>query len=272
MEKKSNNYLIVVIILLLVVAIAAGVGLCFLSWSPCNKGDQEVVSTETVAQTTESSVETTVSTEETAELLTEPKKGIDVSKYQKKINWAEVAAEGVEYAFVRVGCRGWGTKGTLILDENFGANALGATEHGIKLGAYFFSQALTVEEAEEEARLVVKALKDYDVTYPVAIDIEKVAGKKARQDVLSKEKRTEICITFCEYVKEAGYIPMIYGNLETFSDLIDADKLRAYDFWICDIGEKMTAPYEAAVWQYSHTGKVAGIGPETNLSLSYKAW
>lgn len=271
MEKKTNNYSIIISIVSLVVAIGAAVGLCYLGFAMKNCG-KEVASTETEVQTTETIVETTVSTDEEVALLAEPKKGIDVSKYQKKINWAEVAAEGVEYAFVRVGCRGWGTKGTLILDERFGENALGATEHGIKLGAYFFSQALTVEEAKEEARLVVKALKDYEVTYPVAIDIEKVVGQKARQDVLSKEKRTEICITFCEYVKEAGYIPMIYGNVETFTELIDAEKLSEYDFWICDIGEKMTAPYEASVWQYSHTGKVAGIGPETNLSLSYKEW
>lgn len=273
MEKKTNNFLIIITVLLLVITIIFGAGLCYLSWLLKDKQTSGEVSTEN--QTTETVVcpeDTMAPTENAAQEQAVSKKGIDVSKYQKDINWAAVAADGVEYAFVRVGCRGWGAKGTLILDEKFGANALGATEHGIKLGAYFFSQAISVAEAEEEARLVVKSLKDYDVTYPVAIDIEKVQGKKARQDKLTKAERTEICIAFCEYIKEAGYTPMVYGDVETFTNLVDVEKLSAYDFWICEIGEKLTAPYEAAVWQYSHKGKVDGIKPEVNLSISYKEW
>ena len=298
MEKKTNNFLIIITVVSLVIAIAAGAGLCYLSWTMRNC-DKNVVSTENVAST-----ETTVP--EDTIVPTEPpkeeglqantvtmdqveiakngtyqyvkdgqvasKKGIDVSKYQKNIDWAAVAADGVEYAFVRVGCRGYGAKGTLLLDEKFGVNALGATEYGIELGAYFFSQAISVEEALEEARLVVKTLKDYDITYPVAIDIEKVEGQKARQDKLTKKERTEIAIAFCEYIKEAGYTPMVYGDLETFESLIDPEKLTDYDFWICETDGKMTFPYEFAVWQYSHKGKVAGITPEVSMSISLKEW
>lgn len=301
MEQKSNNLLIIITVISLVVAIAAGAGLCYLSWDMKNC-DKDVVSTETVATTETTTTETVVTTETAAKEEKEEglqantvtmdqiekqadgtyqyvkdgqvasKKGIDVSKYQKNINWSAVAADGVEYAFVRVGCRGYGAKGTLILDEKFGENALGATEHGIKLGAYFFSQAITVEEALEEARLVVKAIKDYDVTYPVAIDIERVQGQKARQDKLTKEARTEIAIAFCEYIKEAGYTPMVYGDLETFTSLLDAEQLSEYDFWISEVDGKMTFPYEFAVWQYSHKGKVAGIKPETSYSISLKEW
>ena len=295
MEQKSNNLLMIITVISLVVAIAAGAGLCYLSWD-MKKCDKDVVSTETVATTETIATTETVVPEEKKGLQANTvtmdqvekqadgtyqyvkdgqvasKKGIDVSKYQKNINWSAVAADGVEYAFVRVGCRGYGAKGTLVLDEKFGENALGATEHGIKLGAYFFSQALTVEEALEEARLVVKAIKDYDVTYPVAIDIEKVQGQKARQDKLTKEARTEIAIAFCEYIKEAGYTPMVYGDLETFTSLIDAEQLAEYDFWISEVDGKMTFPYEFAVWQYSHKGKVDGIKPETSLSISLKEW
>lgn len=298
MEKNNNNFLIIITAIALVVAIVAGAGLCYLSWNTRNCGE-DVVSTEAVVSTeTVCPEDTTTPTESPAkdglqantvtmdqvekqadgtyqyvkDGQVASKKGIDVSKYQKNINWSAVAADGVEYAFVRVGCRGYGAKGTLVLDEKFGENALGATEHGIKLGVYFFSQAISVDEALEEARLVVKAIKDYDVTYPVAIDIEKVQGQKARQDKLTKEARTEIAIAFCEYIKEAGYTPMVYGDLETFESLIDAEKLSEYDFWISEVDGKMTFPYEFAVWQYSHKGKVPGIKPETSLSISLKEW
>ena len=199
-------------------------------------------------------------------------KGIDVSKYQKSIDWKKVKADGVEYAFIRVGCRGYGSSGTLIKDETFHQNVKGALAQGIEVGAYFFSQAVTVEEALEEAELVIEEVGHYDITYPVAIDIERIQNDTARQDALSKQARTEICIAFCERIKEAGFIPMVYGDLETFEMLLDAEMLSAYDFWICETDGKMTFPYEFAVWQYSHTGKVSGISTDTNISISIKEW
>ena len=200
------------------------------------------------------------------------RKGIDVSKYQKKIDWAKVKADGVEYAFIRVGCRGYGSKGTLIWDETFHQNVKGALAQGIQVGAYFFSQAITVEEALEEAELVIKELEDYNITYPVAIDIERVQNDKARQDALTKEARTEICIAFCERIKEAGYIPMVYGDLETFDTLLDTEAISRYDFWVCETDGNMTFPYEFAIWQYAHTGKVDGISTDTNISIAIKEW
>ncbi len=199
-------------------------------------------------------------------------KGIDVSKYQGTIDWKKVAADGVEYAFIRVGCRGYGSSGTLIKDETFHQNVKGALAQGIKVGAYFFSQAITVEEALEEAELVIKELGDYDITYPVAIDIERIENDKARQDALTKEKRTEICIAFCERIKEAGFTPMVYGDTETFAELLDVEQLEGYDFWICETDDQMTFPYEFAIWQYSHTGSVSGIKGDTNISISIKEW
>ena len=199
-------------------------------------------------------------------------KGIDVSKYQETIDWKKVAADGVEYAFIRVGCRGYGSSGTLIKDEKFHTNVKGALGQNIDVGAYFFTQALTVKEAEEEAELVIKELDGYNITYPVAIDVERVDGQKARQDALSVEERTEVCIAFCERIKEAGYTPMVYGDLETFSELLNVEALAAYDFWICETDGEMNFPYEFAVWQYSHTGSVSGIKGDTNISISLKEW
>lgn len=199
-------------------------------------------------------------------------KGIDVSKYQKDIDWKKVAADGVEYAFIRVGCRGYGAKGTLLKDEYFHRNIKGALAAGVKAGAYFFSQALTVEEAVAEAELVIGELGSYEITYPVAVDIERVEGQVARQDALTKEKRTEVCLAFCKKIAEAGFIPMIYGDSETFSELLDAEALTEYDFWVCETEGDMSFPYEFAVWQYSHEGKVDGITGDTSLSISLKEW
>ena len=200
------------------------------------------------------------------------RKGIDVSKYQGNVDWKKVAEDGVEYAFIRVGCRGYGSSGTLIKDEKFHQNVKGALAQGIKVGAYFFTQAITVEEALEEAELVLKELGDYEITYPVAIDVECIENQKARQDKLTKEERTEICKVFCEKIKEAGYIPMIYGNNETFAELIIPEELAEYDFWICETDGTMTFLYEFAVWQYSHKGTVSGIKGDTNISISLKEW
>lgn len=199
-------------------------------------------------------------------------KGIDVSKYQGNVDWKKVAEDYVEYAFIRVGCRGYGSSGTLIKDEKFHQNVKGALDQGIKVGVYFFTQAITTEEALEEAELVLKELGDYKITYPVAIDVERVENAKARQDALTAEERTEICKVFCEKIKEAGYIPMVYGDNETFAELIIPEELAEYDFWICETGGTMTFPYEFAVWQYSHKGTVSGIKGDTNISISLKEW
>ena len=198
------------------------------------------------------------------------RKGIDVSKYQGDIDWKKIAADGVEFAYIRVGCRGYGSSGTLIKDEYFHKNMKGALSKDIDTSVYFFSQAVNVEEAIEEAKMVVKELEPYksSIHFPIAVDIETVEGKKARQDALTKEERTAVCIAFCEYIKEAGYTPMVYGDLETFSELLDVEQLAGYKFWICEIDGEMNFPYEFDIWQYSHKGRVSGIKGDVNLNIS----
>ncbi len=198
------------------------------------------------------------------------RKGIDVSKYQGDIDWKKIATDGVEFAYIRVGCRGYGSSGTLIKDEYFHKNMQGALSQSIDTGVYFFSQAVTVEEAIEEAKMVVKELESYksSIHFPIAVDIETVEGQKARQDALTKEERTEVCIAFCEYIKEAGYTPMVYGDLETFSELLDVEQLAGYKFWICETDGEMNFPYEFDIWQYSHKGRVSGIKGDVNLNIT----
>ena len=131
-------------------------------------------------------------------------RGIDVSSFQGTIDWNKVKAAGVDFAMIRVGYRGYGT-GAMMLDDNFDVNIQGALDAGIKVGVYFFSQAITEEEAVEEARFVLEHIKDYDITYPVAYDMELITHDTARTDTLTGRQITDHTIAFCEAIKSAGY-------------------------------------------------------------------
>lgn len=203
---------------------------------------------------------------ENGELLSH--KGIDVSRYQEKIEWDEVAGDGIEYAFIRLGIRGY-TEGEIVEDETFTYNIEGALDNGIEAGVYFFTQATSVEEAEEEAQYVLDALEPYNVTYPVVLDVEAVTSKNARTADLTKEERTEYCIAFCDMIKQAGYTPMIYGNLKSFMLMLDIEQLEEYDKWFAHYDEEVYYPYDFKVWQYTDTGKVAGIDGDVDINISF---
>lgn len=197
------------------------------------------------------------------------KKGIDVSKFQGKVDWKKVKEDDVEYAFIRVGYRGYGSSGKLVTDENFEANMKGATSNGVDVGVYFFSQAVNEEEAIEEANYVLDAIEGYDVTYPVVIDIEEVTDSDARTADMTQQQWTKNCIAFCETIKAAGYTPMIYGNLKTFFIMLDMTQLEAYDKWFAQYDTSVYFPYEYTIWQYSESGKVNGISTDVDLNVSF---
>lgn len=196
-------------------------------------------------------------------------KGIDVSKYQDEIDWKKVASDGVEYAFIRLGIRGY-TEGEIIEDETFQDNITGALENDIDVGVYFFTQALSEEEAEEEAEYVIESISSYDVKYPVVLDVEAVTNSRARGNDLTSEERTRYCIAFCEKIKEAGYTPMIYGNLKTFMLMLDMESLEDYDKWFAYYDETYYFPYEFKIWQYTNKGKIAGIKGDVDLNISFE--
>ena len=195
-------------------------------------------------------------------------KGIDVSKFQGDIDWQKVADSGVEYAMIRLGLRGYET-GKLVTDENFEANIKGATDAGIEVGVYFFTQAITPAEAREEAEYVLAEIEGYNVTYPVAIDVEDLYNDKARSYNQSKESRTECAIAFMDAVKNAGYTPAVYGNLHTFTKLVEVDKLGDYDKWFALYDTAIYFPYEITVWQYSDKGRVDGIEGDVDLNITF---
>lgn len=196
------------------------------------------------------------------------KKGIDVSKYQEKIDWAKVKGDGVDYAMIRVGIRGYGS-GAIVEDETFDANIKGALSNNIEVGAYFFSQAINEDEAREEAALVIEKLAPYNITYPVAIDIETVNDSTARTANLTKEERTNIAIAFLEEIKKAGYDPMIYGNLKSFCGMLDSARLNDYKKWFAFYDSFVYYPYDIYMWQYTEKGNVSGIKDGCDMNITF---
>lgn len=196
-------------------------------------------------------------------------KGIDVSSYQGAINWQQVAADGVEYAIIRLGIRGYGSEGRLVVDEYFVRNIEGATAAGVEVGVYFFTQALTPEEAREEADFVIEALSPYNLQCTVVLDVEDVNASSARTNVLTMEQWTDNCIAFFDRIEEAGYRPMIYGNLKTFMLMLDLTRIEQYPKWFAAYTPYFYFPYAFDIWQYTDTAKVAGITGNVDMNISF---
>ena len=194
--------------------------------------------------------------------------GIDVSQYQGDINWSSVAADGIDFAMVRIGLRGYGS-GKLLMDDKYKANLSGASAAGLDVGAYFFSQAITVAEAEEEAELVINALKGYDITFPVCFDMEDIYNAEARTDDLSVEEATEIAAAFCAKIEAAGYNAMIYGNTKWLAGRIELGELKEYPIWFAQYHAKPLLPYNFAIWQYTNNGSVAGINNSVDMDMCF---
>lgn len=170
-------------------------------------------------------------------------KGIDVSKHQGNIDWTKVAADGVEFAFIRVGLRGYGTEGKLVEDEYFEQNVKGALQAGIKVGVYFYSQAITDEELLEEANLVLEKVKPYNIE--LAHRLRRGKSQRAARPCqrLSVEERTRLTALFCQTIQDAGYKPMIYHNMEMGTLMLDLGQLEQYDKWFAYYNDDLYYPY-----------------------------
>ncbi len=194
-------------------------------------------------------------------------RGIDVSEHQLDIDWNKVAQSGVDYAYIRVGRRGY-TEGGLFEDPYFAANMAGAQAAGVKVGVYMFSQAVTVQEAIEEANFVIERIAKYNVELPVVFDWEKVHEADARTADVTMEGRTDCAVAFCETVKKAGYTPCVYFNRNLGYYGYDLSRLTDYEFWFSLPESGFPNFYYAAdMWQYSFTETVPGIAVETDMNL-----
>ena len=195
--------------------------------------------------------------------------GIDVSEHQGDIDWQKVKDAGIEFAIVRVGYRTYGG-GDITLDTAFEKNLKNADAAGVKVGVYFYSQAVTPEEAVKEADVVIDAISPYNITYPVVFDWEIISGDSARTDKISVDALADSCIAFCERVKSAGYTPMIYQNKNTSMFKLDLPRLQDYDFWLAEYNDKPTYYYDYQMWQYASDGKVPGINGDVDLNIAFK--
>lgn len=210
--------------------------------------------------------------------------GIDVSSHNKEIDWKQVKKDGIEFAMIRVGFRGYGVSddgvsGKLVKDTYFDEYMKGALKNNIPVGVYFFSQAITKEEAIEEAELTLEAIEDYKIKYPVVIDTEHAnSAHTGRADSLTVEERTEIVKTFCKTIEKAGYTPMVYTGRNFAYNNLNMDELSDYDFWVAhytgatqDDPLNATTDYKGSyvMWQYTSKGSVLGIEGNVDRNVWY---
>lgn len=194
--------------------------------------------------------------------------GVDVSTHQKDVDWQAVAADGVGFAMLRLGHRGY-SEGGLFLDQAFEQNLRGALDAGLDVGVYFFSQAVTPEEAEEEADYVLDVLDGQELAFPVAFDWETIAGDEARTDGLDGETMTRCAAAFCKRIEDAGYRPAVYFNQTQGYLRYDLRELTDYELWLAEYDAAPDFYYHFDLWQYSHTGRVDGIQGDVDLDLAF---
>ena len=197
--------------------------------------------------------------------------GIDVAVFQDEINWDKVAQSGmVSFAIIRIGARGWGSEGNLISDAQFERNLTEAQRVGLKTGVYYYSTAVTEEEAVEEALVVLQTLGGRALEYPVVYDWE-IDSSKARNAKLDKATATRCAIAFCETIAQAGYTPMIYMGLETGYNRLDLSQLTGYDFWFAQYNSRNQPDmyYNYRIWQYTDSGSVPGIEGKVDMDIAF---
>ena len=196
------------------------------------------------------------------------RRGIDVSDHQKKIDWQAVADYGIDFAIIRCGWRSYG-EGTVNEDSRFRENIEGALDAGLEVGVYFFSQAINIVEAAEEAVFTLHLIEDYDVTLPVFFDWEEIGVAPARTDDLDGETLTDCCLEFAELVRAAGYQPGMYCYLNLAYFTYQLDRMEDIAFWMGDPGTMPIFYYDHDFWQYSFTATVPGIEVDVDMDAVY---
>ena len=195
--------------------------------------------------------------------------GIDVSYHQGKIDWEAVADDGIDFAIIRVGYRGY-SEGVVYEDEYFEDNIEGALRNGIDVGVYFFSQAVTVDEALEEADAVLNWIDGYDISFPVVFDWERIKYSSSRTAETSAVTVTDCAEAFCSAIADAGYTPMTYGSPNSVNADLYIDRLLDYPFWLAHYTSDWAIteyPYYYDMWQYTSDGSVDGIEGRVDLNV-----
>jgi len=192
--------------------------------------------------------------------------GVDVSAHQGSINWKAVKSSGIEFAMIRLGYRGYGS-GKLVEDEYARQNLAGAREAGLKIGAYFFSQALSIQEADEEIAFMLNVLDTQHLEMPIILDWEVPAADARTAGNMDARTLTDIQLHFCGAMAKKGYQPMVYFNWHQSENLYYLSELEAYPFWLALYQDRMTYPWKVEMWQYSDHGRVPGINGDVDLNV-----
>lgn len=196
--------------------------------------------------------------------------GIDVSKHQGEIDWQQVADSGIEFAMIRVALRGYGEAGNMVEDAYARANLQGAAEAGLEVGVYMFSQALSPEEAVEEAEFLLAIIEEYRdiITLPVVFDWERKNQEDSRTNQYDDARTlTDSTLAFCQRIEEAGFEPMVYFNTFHARNLLYLSEVTQYKFWFALYSDRMRYPYKVDVWQYTDSGSVPGITGPVDLNV-----
>ena len=196
--------------------------------------------------------------------------GVDVSKYQKNVDWAKIKKAGVSFVIVRIGYRGYGAAGTLVLDPMFEEHFTNVKNAGLKVGVYFFSQATTEAEAQEEAFACAYVLNGRKLDYPIFFDTEAsgASNGSGRADGLGMEDRTKCAIAFCEEVKAQGYKPGVYASTLWYRKRVDLNSLKKYTIWNAHYGVA-SSPIDCALWQGTCTARLPGYKGDMDVNISY---
>ena len=191
--------------------------------------------------------------------------GVDVSAFQGKIDWKKVKQSGIDFAIIRLGYRGY-ESGKLVEDEYARVNLKNAREAGLRIGAYFFSQALNIKETDQEIQFMLSILGDTELDMPIVLDWE-IPANTARTRNMDARTLTDIQRHFCGQMRDQGYQPMIYFNWHQSEHLYVLHELEEYPFWLALYQDRMTYPWKVEMWQYSDKGKVPGINGNVDLNV-----
>lgn len=194
--------------------------------------------------------------------------GIDVSKWNKEIDWESVKAAGVDFVIIRCGYRGSKT-GALVEDPYFKKNVEGAEAAGLKVGIYFFTQATTEIEAVEEASMALMLCRNYKLALPIFIDTEG-AGGNGRADGLGVETRTAVCEAFCRTIDNSGFNAGVYASKNWFTNNLNTENLSDYTIWLAQYSRAATYDGRYDLWQYTSAGTIDGIETRVDLNMCYK--
>ena len=191
--------------------------------------------------------------------------GVDVSAFQGNIDWQKVKDSGIRFAMLRLGYRGYET-GRLVEDEYIRKNLEQTKAVGMPIGAYFFSQALTIKEVDQEIEFMLKVLGDYELHMPIVLDWE-IPTEDARTAKMDAKTLTSLQAHFCKTMTEKGYTPMIYFNWHQSNTLLNLKELESYPVWLALYQNRMTYPYHVEMWQYTSSGRVPGINVDVDINV-----